>query len=61
MKTNTIRLYWFLSSGSGGAIDPYVDGYCKYINVVVIPPAMRKPNVNHHNYIDVQTAYRLKD
>ena len=59
MKTDTVRLSWFLSNYGGGAIDPYVGGYCKYINVVVIPPAMRKPDINHHNYAEVKQAYGL--
>ena len=29
--------------------------------IVVIPPAMIKPNVNHHSYAEVKAAYHLKD
>lgn len=29
------------------------------IKVVVIPPAMRKPGVNHANYEEVKAAYNL--
>jgi hypothetical protein len=62
IKTDTVRLSWLLStSNGGGIIDPYVDGYCRYINVVVIPPAMIKPNTNHHNYAEVKEAYGLND
>jgi hypothetical protein len=32
-----------------------------FVRLVIIPPAMMKPNVNYHNYSDVKAAYNLAD
>jgi hypothetical protein len=53
-----------LTFDDGGGNPPntfFPGGATMQVNVVIIPPAMRKPNVNHHNYSEVQAAYGLKD
>ena len=51
-----------LTFDDGGGYPPNVafsGGASMQVNVVIIPPAMRKPNVNHHNYAEVKQAYGL--
>ena len=46
-----------VSSASGNTVVPN-PGTLNF-KIVIIPPAMIKPNVNPHNYAEVKTAYNL--
>ena len=54
---NYIEMDVSSASGATTVANPGLTNY----KIVIIPPAMVKPNVNHHSYADVKAAYGLKD
>jgi hypothetical protein len=58
---NSVEVRWEYN-GIGIGSDPNtIYGATVQVKVVIIPPAMIKPNVNHQNYAEVKSAYKLKD
>ncbi len=53
-----VTVYWTANSGFGSDPNTYF-GTNVQLNVVVIPPAMKKPNVNYKDYNEVKAAYNL--
>jgi hypothetical protein len=61
-SAGNIQITWVYDSSISSGSDPNTFyGTTVNYKVVVIPPAMMKPNVNHHNYAEVKVAYNLKD
>lgn len=59
---NMVEIRWDCNSMvSIGSSPNSVLGAIVQIKVVVIPPAQKKLDVNHNNYIEVKSAYNLKD
>ena len=62
ISAGSVLVEWKYLGSGGTSNDPSTFyGSTVQIKVVVIPPAMRKPNVNHNSYADVKAAYNLKD
>jgi len=56
-----ITVFWQRDNGSLGSNPNTYYGQTINVKTVVIPPAMRKPNVNVKNYDDIKAAYNLAD
>lgn len=54
--TSLIKTIVRSASGSTSISNPGL----LYVKYIVIPPAIKKPNVNHANYAEVKQAYDLK-
>jgi hypothetical protein len=61
-SADTVQVTWVYDTSLSSGSDPNTYyGTTIKCKVVVVPPAMRKPNVNHLSYLNVKAAYNLKD
>lgn len=58
-STNSVQITWFNSFGNTISDPNTAFGTNCQFKVVVIPPAMVKPNVNTHDYNTIKAAYNL--
>ena len=57
----TSLVQWIYNGIGNGSNPNSVFGSTSQFKVVVIPPAMVKPDVNPNNYLEVKKAYNLND
>jgi hypothetical protein len=60
-RSGTTYIEMDVSSASGTTTNTLANPGPTNYKIVIIPPAMLKPHVNHTNYAEVKAAYHLKD